>query len=99
MSRYHLKNPYEFKAGVKSFLAGYEPGEAKVKIMGGNSNWRGPVWFPINYLLVESLEKYHAYHGGELLVECPSGSGRRVTLQGAAAELRRRLISTFEYGE
>jgi hypothetical protein len=64
-------------------------------MFGGNSNWRGPIWFPINFLIVEALERYHHYYGDSLLVECPTGSGRMMTLQEVARELSRRLASIF----
>jgi len=64
-------------------------------MFGGNSNWRGPIWFPINYLLIEALERYHHYYGDELKVECPTGSGRKVTLGKVACEIGRRLLSIF----
>jgi hypothetical protein len=73
----------------------YEPGEATTRHFGGNSNWRGPVWLPLNYLLIEALERYHHFYGDELTVECPTGSGRRLSLAGVADELQRRLASLF----
>ena len=69
----------------------YEPGEARTGLFGGNSNWRGPIWFPVNYLLIESLQKFHHYLGDGFQVECPTGSGRMLTLWEVAAELSRRL--------
>jgi hypothetical protein len=73
----------------------YEPAESSVGVFGGNSNWRGPIWFPINFLLVESLQKFHHYLGDAFTVECPTGSGRLMTLAQVAAELSRRLSSIF----
>jgi hypothetical protein len=73
----------------------YWPAESRTGLFGGNSNWRGPVWFPINYLLIESIQKFHHYYGDDFLVECPTGSGHYLTLQAIAAELSRRLISLF----
>ena len=73
----------------------YEPGESRTRLFGGNSNWRGPVWFPLNYLLIESLQKFHHYLGDEYKIECPTGSGRMMTLWEAAAELSRRLSRIF----
>jgi Mannosylglycerate hydrolase MGH1-like glycoside hydrolase domain len=64
-------------------------------VFGGNSNWRGPVWFPMNYLLVEALERYYHFYGDDLLVECPTGSGRFMNLQGVAREIARRLVALF----
>jgi hypothetical protein len=73
----------------------YVPGESNTGLFGGNSNWRGPVWFPINYLVVEALERYHHFYGDDLTVECPVGSGRRMNLREVARELARRLGSLF----
>ena len=73
----------------------YEPGESRTGIFGGNSNWRGPVWFPLNYLLIEALERYHHFYHDMLKVECPTGSGVMMTLQEVATELRRRLARLF----
>ena len=73
----------------------YAPGESDSGMFGGNSNWRGPVWFPVNYLLIEALERYHHFYGDALKVECPTGSGNLVTLAQAAAEIARRLVSLF----
>jgi hypothetical protein len=74
---------------------GYEPGESGSGLFGGNSNWRGPVWMPVNYLIIESLQKYHYYYGDDFKVECPTGSGRLLTLDQVAAELSRRLARLF----
>ena len=76
----------------------YEPAESTTGLFGGNSNWRGPIWFPVNYLLIESLQKFHYYYGDEFTVECPTGSGRMMTLWEVAAELSRRLSSLFLRG-
>ena len=73
----------------------YEPGESTTGLFGGNSNWRGPVWFPLNYLLVESLQKFHYYFGDDFKVEFPTGSGKRMTLWEVAGELSRRMTSIF----
>ncbi len=73
----------------------YEPGESTSGLFGGNSNWRGPVWFPLNYLLIESLQKFHHYLGDEYKVECPTGSGKMMTLWEVAAEISRRLARLF----
>jgi hypothetical protein len=73
----------------------YEPGESNTNLFGGNSNWRGPIWFPVNFLIVESLQKFHHYLGGEYKVECPTGSGRFLTLWEVAQEISRRLAGTF----
>ena len=73
----------------------YAPGESDSGMFGGNSNWRGPVWFPVNFLLIEALERYHHFYGDAVKVECPTGSGNLVTLAQAAAEIERRLVSLF----
>jgi len=73
----------------------YEPAESSIPLFGGNSNWRGPVWFPVNYLLIESLQRLYHYHGGEYKVECPTGSGKLMTLWDVAAEISRRLSRLF----
>ncbi|MBC7784408.1 MAG: glucosidase [Burkholderiales bacterium] len=94
LSRKYAK-PYTFSDDGKSWSIGYEPGDSASGLFGGNSNWRGPVWFPVNFLLIESLEKYHHFYGDELKVECPTGSGNMMTLQQAAAAIRNRLVSLF----
>ena len=73
----------------------YEPGESTSGLFGGNSNWRGPIWFPVNYLVIEALRRYHRYFGDDVTVEMPSGSGRTLTLGQVADELGRRLVSIF----
>jgi len=95
LSRVYGERPYLFSVGGEQYRVAYDPGESTTDVFGGNSNWRGPVWFPVNYLLVEALERYHHYYGDELKVEFPSGSGRRVNLREVALELARRLSSTF----
>ncbi|MGC4030987.1 MAG: hypothetical protein QM754_04470 [Tepidisphaeraceae bacterium] len=89
------KTPYTFKSGENSWSIEYEPGHAKGDMFGGNSNWRGPVWFPVNFLLIEALERYHHFYGDKLTVECPKGSGKVKTLKTAADDLRKRLSSLF----
>ena len=73
----------------------YTPGESTSGLFGGNSNWRGPIWFPVNYLVIEALERYHHFYGDEVRVECPTGSGQQVNLFEASQELRRRLATLF----
>jgi hypothetical protein len=73
----------------------YEPGESTSGLFGGNSNWRGPIWFPVNYLLIESLQKFHHYYGDDLKVECPTGSGQMLDLWQVSQELSRRLSHIF----
>ncbi|MBI4624746.1 MAG: glucosidase, partial [Verrucomicrobia bacterium] len=96
VSKYHEKNPFVFRADGRELRLDYTPAEGNSHLFGGNSNWRGPIWFPVNYLLVEALERYHAYYGDSLLVEAPVGSGRRLNLQQVASELSRRLGSIFQ---
>lgn len=98
MSKVHQDYPYIMRFGNQEYRVDYAPGESSTNMFGGNSNWRGPVWFPINYLIVEALERYHHFYGDEFLVEFPTDSGRRVTLKQAAEELSRRLGSLFQRG-
>ncbi len=95
LSKYHAANPYVFWAGGKEHRVEYAPGESRTGLFGGNSNWRGPVWFPLNYLLVEALERYHHFYGDGLKVECPTGSGRSLNLQEASREIAQRLTHLF----
>jgi hypothetical protein len=95
VSRHHEAEPYTFWANGQPLSVRYTPGESDTGAFGGNSNWRGPVWFPVNYLLIESLQKFHHYYGDEFKVECPTGSGVFLTLDEVAAELSRRLARIF----
>lgn len=95
LSQYHRAHPYVFSMMGVEHRVDYEPAESSTGLFGGNSNWRGPVWFPVNYLLVESLQKFHYFLGDQFKVECPTGSGRLVTLWEVAGELSRRLVRTF----
>ena len=95
LSRVHEKNPYVVRFDGMESRVDYAPGESDSGLFGGNSNWRGPIWFPVNYLLIEALERYHHFYGETLRVECPVGSGRMMSLQQVADELRRRLASIF----
>jgi Glycosyl hydrolase family 63 C-terminal domain len=95
VSAVHREKPYIFRFGDQEHRVDYWPGEGNSYLFGGNSNWRGPIWFPINYLLVEALECYHHFYGDTLKVECPAGSGRFLTLGDVATELSRRLGSLF----
>ncbi len=95
VSRVHKDHPYVFEADGESLRVDYMPGESTMGLFGGNSNWRGPVWFPVNYLLIEALERYHHFYGDQLRVECPTGSGRRMTLKEVAHELNGRLARLF----
>ncbi len=95
ISRCHAEHPYIFEANGTQFRVDYEPAESTSGLFGGNSNWRGPVWFPVNFLLIESLQMFHDYLGDEFKVECPTGSGQMLTLKEVATELSQRLIRTF----
>jgi hypothetical protein len=95
LSKFHASNPYVLQFHGNEYRVDYEPAESTTTVFGGNSNWRGPVWFPINYLIIESLQKYHHYLGDEFKVECPTGSGQMMTLRQVATELSQRLIGTF----
>jgi hypothetical protein len=96
LSRYYHDHPYEFGLeGITNRLH-YAPGESDTGMFGGNSNWRGPVWFPINFLLVESLRSFHGFYGNDYRIECPTGSGQRLTLEEVADHLSRRLIGLFQ---
>ncbi len=95
VSRVHRDNPYTLDVDGSSRRVDYEPGESSTGLFGGNSNWRGPVWFPVNVLLVESLQKFHHYFGDAFTIDFPTGSGRPMTLWEVAAELSRRLTSVF----
>ena len=95
LSRHHQHTPYVFHVGDEEYRVDYEPAESRSGLFGGNSNWRGPVWFPINLLLIEALERYHHFYGDELRVEFPTGSGRLLTLAEVAGDLSRRLASLF----
>jgi hypothetical protein len=98
LSKHHLDHPYTFHVNGSTSVVRYTPGESDTHLFGGNSNWRGPVWFPVNYLLIESLRKFHSYYGDDFKVECPTGSGRFVTIREAADDLSRRLVSIFTRG-
>jgi hypothetical protein len=99
LSKYHEDHPLQVAVDGVTATLDYEPGESTSGLFGGNSNWRGPVWFPINYLLLETLRVYHRYLGDGFTVECPTGSGNRMTLAEVADELSRRLTSIFLRGE
>ena len=95
LSRFHLDHPYTLRMMGNEYRVGYEPAESRTGTFGGNSNWRGPVWFPVNFLIIESLQRFHYYFGDELQVDFPTGSGRKLTLWQIAAELSRSLSSIF----
>jgi hypothetical protein len=96
VSRVHRERPFALEAGGTTHAVAYEPAESSSALFGGNSNWRGPIWFPVNYLLIESLQRFHHYLGDGFKVELPTGSGRYVTLAEVATELSRRLTRIFQ---
>jgi hypothetical protein len=95
ISAIHRERPYSLIANGVEYRVDYEPAESTTNLFGGNSNWRGPIWFPINFLLIEALQRFHHYYGDSVTVECPTGSGVRMTLDQVAAELSRRLTRIF----
>jgi glycogen debranching enzyme len=95
LSRVHREHPYMLHAGGNEYRVDYVPGDSNTGLFGGNSNWRGPVWFPLNYLVIEALERYHHYYGDTFRVECPTGSGHFMHLGEVAAMLTRRLSAIF----
>jgi hypothetical protein len=103
LSRVHRDNPFQLNCagGLNMACEGdalvvdYEPAESTTNMFGGNSNWRGPIWFPMNYLLIESMQKFHHYYGDDFLIECPTGSGQQMTISAAAEEVSRRLCRIF----
>jgi hypothetical protein len=98
LSRTHLADPYKLVVDGAIHRVDYEPAESRTGLFGGNSNWRGPVWMPVNYLVIESLQRLNHYYGDSLRVECPTGSGQMMTLSEVARELSRRLIALFAMG-
>ncbi len=99
VSKFHQEHPYVLDVHGEQKVVNYEPAESQTDLFGGNSNWRGPVWFPINYLLIESLQKFHHYYGDDFRVECPTGSGAFVSLDDVANELSNRLIRIWRRDE
>jgi hypothetical protein len=95
LSKFHKDHPYSLTVDGREYRVDYEPAESQTMLFGGNSNWRGPVWFPVNYLLIESLQRFHHYFGEEFTVEFPTGSGRQLHLSEVAAEISRRLSHIF----
>jgi hypothetical protein len=95
LSRAHLDKPYEFRLDGADLSVRYTPAESDGRQFGGNSNWRGPIWFPVNFLIIESLQKFHHYYGDDFKVECPTGSGVFLTIEQVASELSRRLSRIF----
>ena len=98
LSRWHREHPYLLSVDGTEHRVDYEPAESSTGLFGGNSNWRGPIWFPVNYLLIESLQKFHHFYGDDLKVECPTGSSRLLNLWEVAAELSRGLTRLFLRG-
>ena len=97
LSAWHRDHPYELDVeGVRASID-YEPAESTTSMFGGNSNWRGPIWFPLNYLVISALGRYHRFFGDEFTIEYPTGSGRQLTLDEIAADLQDRLISIFTH--
>jgi hypothetical protein len=95
VSKVHASHPYILTVDGQQHQVDYEPAESTTGMFGGNSNWRGPIWFPINYLLLESLQKFYRYFGDDFKVECPTGSGQMMTLKEVSIELAQRLIQIF----
>jgi hypothetical protein len=95
LSRHHAEHPFSCHVGGQPYTVRYEPAESTTGLFGGNSNWRGPIWFPMNYLMIEALRKYHHHYEDSLSVEVPRGSGNRLTLNEAAIELSHRLTRIF----
>ena len=98
LSKAHEQAPFHFVHEGRDYGVAYSPGESPTRAFGGNSNWRGPIWFPVNALLIEALRRFHDYYGPEFLIECPVGSGRMVNLAQAADEVRGRLMALFLRG-
>ena len=99
LSKYHQKHPYSLTVRGEEKVVSYEPAESQTAIFGGNSNWRGPIWFPINYLLIESLQQFHHYYGDDFKVECPTRSGQFLHLKEVANEVSNRLIKLWLHDE
>ncbi len=99
LSRYHADHPYVVKVGDQEYRVSYLPGESDNGMFGGNSNWRGPIWMPVNALIIRALLHYYSYYGNNFTIECPTGSGRKMNLYQVAEELARRLSSIFLKGK
>ena len=99
LSKYHQDHPFAYTLNNITYQVSYVPGESDSAMFGGNSNWRGPIWFPINFMIVESLLKFHQYYGDEFKVEFPTGSGAYCTLEQIAHNLSQRLINIFRLND
>jgi hypothetical protein len=99
VSKVHKNSPFVMQVDGREYRVDYQPAESTTPLFGGNSNWRGPVWFPLNFLLVEALQKFHHYYGDSIRVECPKGSGRQLTLWEVAADVSHRLGRLFLKGQ
>jgi hypothetical protein len=95
LSRYHLEHPYRLDVGHYTYTVQYEPAESHTGMFGGNSNWRGPIWMPMNYMLIDALRRFYSFYGDDFTVECPTGSGQLMTLHEVGEELSRRLMRIF----
>jgi Glycosyl hydrolase family 63 C-terminal domain len=95
LSRYHAEHPYVFRVEENEYRVSYLPAESDTGMFGGNSNWRGPIWMPVNALIIRALLQYYGYYGDDFTIECPTGSGHQMTLYQVAEELSRRLTSIF----
>jgi hypothetical protein len=96
LSKVYDENPYKFYANNSEFSLRYTPGEGDSALFGGNSNWRGPIWFPVNYLLIESLQRFHHYYGDDFKIEHPTGSGQKKNLIEIANDLSERMIGQYD---
>ena len=99
LSRYHAEHPYVFQVGDQEYRVSYLPAESDTGMFGGNSNWRGPIWMPVNALIIRALLQYHTYYGDDFTIECPTGSGRWMNLYQVAEDITRRLASIFLRGK
>ena len=98
LSRHHADHPYVIHAGGQEYRVSYLPAESDTGMFGGNSNWRGPIWMPVNALIIRALLQYYLYYGDDFTVECPTGSGREMNLYQVAEEIARRLAALFVRG-
>jgi len=99
LSKYYKDNPYSFYIDGEHFRIKYTPAESETNMFGGNSNWRGPVWFPVNFLIIESLQRFHHYYGDDFRIECPTGSGNYTSIKKVSEEISKRLVSIFQTNE